>query len=191
MGLTHLYFVRHADSTYSPDERGRLLSEKGMKDAARVRELLKHEKISAVVSSPYKRAVQSVEGVADDTGVEVIIEENLRERLLSVEPLKDFPSSIKKVWVDWSFAFDGGESNVEAQKRGVASIHKLLEFYNGEKVVIGTHGNIMALIMNHFDANVGFDFWKRLDMPDIYKLSFDRQSYLGYERMWDMGCQAP
>lgn len=33
---TNLYFVRHAHSTYTPDELGRPLSEKGIQDARMV-----------------------------------------------------------------------------------------------------------------------------------------------------------
>lgn len=40
---TNLYFVRHAHSTYTPDEYGRPLSEQGVLDANKVTELLKTE----------------------------------------------------------------------------------------------------------------------------------------------------
>jgi 2,3-bisphosphoglycerate-dependent phosphoglycerate mutase len=60
--ITNIYFVRHADSSYTPEELNRPLSEKGIKDAKKVTELLSHENITKVISSPYKRAIQTVEG---------------------------------------------------------------------------------------------------------------------------------
>lgn len=44
--MTNIYFVRHAHSTYTPDEMERPLSEKGYLDALRVTELLIEEIIS-------------------------------------------------------------------------------------------------------------------------------------------------
>ena len=41
---TNLYFVRHAHSTYSSDELGRPLSERGLVDARKVTEILKGKK---------------------------------------------------------------------------------------------------------------------------------------------------
>lgn len=52
--LTNLYFVRHAHSTYTPDELERPLSERGFTDANTVTELLKGENIDHVLSSPLK-----------------------------------------------------------------------------------------------------------------------------------------
>jgi 2,3-bisphosphoglycerate-dependent phosphoglycerate mutase len=68
---------------------------------------------------------------------------------------------------------EGGESSRDAQKRGVAATNKILELYKGKNIVIGTHGNIMVIIMNYFDKKYNFNFWKQLEMPDIYKLSFN------------------
>ncbi|KYC89889.1 hypothetical protein B4102_3896 [Heyndrickxia sporothermodurans] len=45
-------------------------------------------------------------------------------------------------------------------------------FYKGKNVVIGTHGNLMVLILHYFDTSYRFNFWKKLSMPDIYRLSF-------------------
>ena len=182
--LTHLYFVRHAHSEYTPDELKRPLSEKGLSDAEKINQLLIKETIDYVISSPYLRAVQTVEGVAKDIEKEIIIEDAFKERQLSSSPVEDFQLAITKVWNDPSFSFDGGESNVVAQKRGVESTLKVLKRYEGKNIVIGTHGNIMVLIMNYFDNNYGFDFWKDLTMPDIYKLTFDKLELKEVSRIW-------
>lgn len=71
--LTNLYLVRHAHSTYTPEELKRPLSEKGLKDAYKVKELLREENIDHVISSPYLRAIQTVEGIALTLGREIQI----------------------------------------------------------------------------------------------------------------------
>ncbi|HEK9102489.1 histidine phosphatase family protein [Bacillus pfraonensis] len=181
--MTQIYFVRHAHSTYTPEERERPLSEKGWEDAQTVTGLLKEEQIDVVLSSPYKRAIQTVQGVAEHFNLPIQIEENLRERLLSKEPVIDFKKAMMKVWENWTFSFEGGESNDTAQKRGIQCIQHILTRYKGENIVIGMHGNIMVLMMNYFDAQYGFDFWKELEMPDVYKLSFVGEKLISAKKM--------
>lgn len=183
--ITNLYFVRHAHSTYSPDELNRPLSERGIEDAKKVTEMLKNESINVLISSPYKRAIQTIEGLTGIYGIDIVIEEDFKERLLSEKPLNDFDSAIAKVWEDYSFSWEGGESNVVAQNRGVRALEKVLERYEGKNIAIGTHGNIMVLIMNYLDKRFDFTFWKQLDMPDIYKLSFDNRRLIEVKRIWD------
>ncbi|PEP56145.1 MULTISPECIES: histidine phosphatase family protein [Bacillus] len=181
--MTHIYFVRHAHSIYTPEERERPLSEKGRNDAQSVAELLKEEKIDVVISSRYKRAIQTVQGVANQFQLPIQFEEELRERLLSKESVEDFEEAIMKVWENPIFSFKGGESNNIAQKRGVTCIQNILKQYKGKNIVVGTHGNIMVLIMNYFDSTYDYHFWKTLDMPDVYKLTFNEESLLSTARV--------
>lgn len=181
---TNLYFVRHAHSNYTPDELGRPLSKQGFVDALTVTELLKYKNIDSVYSSPYKRAVQTVEGIATSIDAEIQIEHDFRERVLAEKPVEDFTHAITKVWNDYEFSWEGGESNRIAQQRGVAATKQLINRHVGKNVVIGMHGNIMVLIMNYFDPSYGFEFWKRLEMPDIYKLSFREKDLSNVRRIW-------
>ncbi len=180
MMLTNLYFVRHAHSTYTPDELGRPLSENGFADAEKVSEILLKEKIDYLISSPYKRAIQTVDGIDK----EVIIEGDFRERKLSGKPVEDFEKAIIKVWEEPNFSWEGGESNIVAQDRGVKATLAILEKYEGKNIVVGTHGNIMVLIMNYFDQKYDFSFWRNLDMPDTYKLTFKKDKLREVNRIW-------
>lgn len=183
--LTNLYFVRHAHSTYTPDELGRPLSKKGFADAEIVSEILEKENIDFVISSPYKRAIQTVNKLAQTIGKDMIIENIFRERKLSGEPVENFNTAIMKVWKDANFSWEGGESNIIAQARGVGATLKILKKYEGKNIVVGTHGNLMVLMMNYFDPNYDFHFWKNLDMPDIYKLTFKGDKLKKVHRLWN------
>ncbi len=187
--MTTIYFVRHAHSTYTKEERERPLSEKGWLDAKNITSLLKDEKIDVVISSPYKRAIQTVEGIASVNKLSIQLEEDLRERLLSKDPVEDFHDAIQKVWEDWTFVYEGGESNDVAQKRAVICMQNILEKYKGKNIVIGTHGNIMVLLMNYFDATYDFHFWKTLLMPDVFKLTFHNESLVSVGRIEHTGYQ--
>ncbi|WP_430476759.1 histidine phosphatase family protein [Bacillus cereus] len=187
--MTTIYFVRHAHSTYTKEERERPLSEKGHLDAEDVTRLLEGKHIDIIISSPYKRAIQTVQGIADTYNLSIQVEEDLRERLLSAEPVHNFNDAIQKVWEDWSFAHEGGESNDVAQRRAVICMQNILKKYEGKNIVIGTHGNIMVLLMNYFDSKYDFQFWKTLHMPDVFKLTFHNESLISAERIEHTGHQ--
>ncbi|CAN7483868.1 histidine phosphatase family protein [Rossellomorea sp. LjRoot5] len=181
--MTKLYLVRHAHSIYTSEERTRPLSEKGRRDALNVTGRLIKEKIDVVCSSPYKRAMETVEGIARHINQEIELVEEMRERTLSSVPVKNFQEAISSVWADPSLSLEGGESNLTAQKRGVHGIFKILKEYNGKNVVIGTHGNIMVLIMNYFDGKYGVEFWRELEMPDVYCLTFQDRNLESVSRI--------
>ena len=181
--ITNLYFVRHAHSTYTPDELNRPLSERGMEDAKLNSNLLRMLQIDHVISSPYTRAIQTVEGVAESIVKEIELIDGFRERTLSEHPVEDFDVAISKVWADFDYSLEGGESNNLAQKRGVEATLQILDKYEGQNVVIGTHGNIMVLIMHYFDPQYDVHFWEQLAMPDIYKLTFNRKSLVQVRRI--------
>lgn len=182
--ITNIYLVRHANSSYTPDELNRPLSEKGLKDASKVTELLSYENINKVISSPYKRAIQTVEGTANHFGLCISTDEAFKERKLADCSVANFDEVILKYWEDFNFYLPGGESSNFAQDRGVQALKSVLNECCGKNVVIGTHGNIMVLIMNYFDKKYSYDFWKSLNMPDIYKLSFENEVFISINRIW-------
>lgn len=60
----------------------------------------------------------------------------------------------------------------------------LLSEYQNKKIVIGTHGDIMTLMLNYFNDDHGFEFWKSTSMPDIYKLEFNKTELKTVTRLW-------
>lgn len=79
--LTTIYMVRHAESPYTAgEERTRGLSAEGELKSRQVTELLQEEGIDVIVSSPYARAVRTVEGLARKLNLPIKTYEDLRER---------------------------------------------------------------------------------------------------------------
>ncbi|WP_410720301.1 histidine phosphatase family protein [Brevibacillus sp. SIMBA_076] len=72
-----------------------------------------------------------------------------------------------------------------ARSRAVAALQEILDRYRGKKIAIGTHGNIMTIMMNHYDKQYDFAFWKKTTMPDIYKLSFDEDTLVNVKHLWE------
>lgn len=182
--MTEIYLVRHAHSNYSDDELGRGISEKARKDVELATRLLMDEHVDVIVSSPYKRAFETVEGAAEALNLSIELDERFKEKVLSEEPVEDFELSVKKLWENPSFSFNGGESNTQAAKRGISGIMDIIDKHLGRKIAVGIHGNIMAIIMNYFNEKYDYYFWKGLSMPDIYKLSFHNHELIEIKRIW-------
>ena len=117
--MTNLYFVRHAHSIYTPDELNRPLSERGFFDVKIVTKLLQTEEIGIVVSSPFKRAVQTVEGIAEYINKEVEIIDGFKERTLTTVPADNFNLAITKVWEDYNFSWESAKKRRESLGKNI------------------------------------------------------------------------
>ncbi|WP_315906203.1 histidine phosphatase family protein [Priestia koreensis] len=187
---TIIYLVRHGDSPKEGNERTRELTEKGYRDAERVAEVLKEEDVDVVASSPYRRSVLTVEKVAKTLHKEVVIIEELKERIFSPKGTrlsdKELAPLLEQSFLDPHFSLEGGESNNECQKRAVKVVKDLINTYEGKKIVIGSHGAVMTLIMNHFDPRCDLQFLNSMTKPDIYKLTLHHDELMDdVERLWE------
>lgn len=184
---TIVYLIRHAESLYvEGQERERGLSEQGKSDAARIKSILQKQPIDLFVSSPYARAIQTIQPLAEVHQKEILLMENLRERTIGNIAELSFVEAKRRVYQDFAAVFEGGESSAEAQARAVGELKLLLEKYEGKTLVIGTHGDIMTLLMNYFDCRYGYDFWQSTAMPDIYRLEFKRRMLAQVRREWEI-----
>ncbi|MCH7321461.1 histidine phosphatase family protein [Solibacillus sp. MA9] len=181
--MTIVYFVRHAHSVYTPDEYKRPISEAGRVEAIKLVELFETIDVQAMYASSYLRAVQTIEPIAETKNLSITQIEALNERLLSNPPVENFDEAIIKVWENPHFFYPGGESNIDAQNRAVPVFRELLKQHENEVIVIGTHGNILTLMLQAFDHQYGFDFWKGLAMPDVIKAEFLHNQLVTVEKV--------
>ena len=181
---TTIYLIRHAHAEWRQDE-GRPLSEAGTRAAAMVADRLSSRPIVAVYTSPSRRSVETVEPLARRRGLRPEPMPDLRERELPVVPSGEFGALVRQAWSSPDESPSGGESNVRAQARGLAVVHTLVARHVGSQVAIGTHGNLLALVLNALDSRFGYEFWSGLSFPDIYEVAFDRSELRGVERLWD------
>ena len=169
--MTRLFLVRHGDAVWSLDEM-RPLSALGWQQAEAVADALAPLAPAALCSSPWARARQTIEPLAARLGLAIETIPDLRERQLTDRPVEDFAAASRATWDDFSYAHAGGESNLQAQRRAVAAIGEIAARHSGERVIVATHGTLLALILNAHDDSIGFDFWRRITTPDIYRLDF-------------------
>ena len=63
-------------------------------------------------------------------------------------------------------------------------LKEILMDFQGQKIVIGTHGLVMTQMMNYFDNQYEFEFLIHISKPDIYKLEFKDEQLMDVERLW-------
>lgn len=185
---TFIYMVRHGESPKEGNERTRGLTEKGHLDAQKITSILIDEEIDAVISSPYKRSILTVDKLAQQLGQEVLMFEDLKERIFSSADNrvsdKELIPLLEKSFMEPNFALEGGESNADCQKRAIKVVKELLDTFKDKKVAIGTHGAVMTLMMGYFDSNYDLNFLHSTSKPDIYKMEFNEQELVNVQRMW-------
>ncbi|MCL2218200.1 MAG: histidine phosphatase family protein [Defluviitaleaceae bacterium] len=187
--MTTIYFIRHAeaDNTIS-DSRVRPLTQRGLDDRQLVTDFLADKKIEIVLSSPYKRAIDTIAGFADKHGFEIETIEDFRERASdsvceywdsddnrSVFIPEKFADFSRRQWTDFSYTLSDGECLSEVQARNIAALNQVLERHKDKIIVIGTHGTALSTIINHYDSTYGFEDYMAMVYitPWVVRMDFD------------------
>lgn len=177
--MTTVYFVRHAEPNYeNHNDVLRELSSKGLEDRKLVTRFLEDKHIDVVLSSPYKRAIDTVSDFADDQQLQIDTMHDFRERKVGNEWIEDFTSFAKKQWEDFTYKLAGGECLREVQARNISALQQVLDKYAGKNIVIGSHGTALSTIINYYDASFGYSDFEKIKyvMPWIVEFVFDENA---------------
>jgi len=180
---TAIYLIRHAHADWCDDD-ARPLSRVGRETAHQVADRLTSSAIAALYTSPSRRSRETIAPLAQRLGLSPEVVPDLRERELPVVPPDEFDALVRQAWAFPAAAPRGGESNVRAQVRGLAVLRAVLERHPGSQAALVTHGNLLTLMVNALDPSVGYQFWRQLSFPDIYRLAFDGEAFRGVEHLW-------
>ncbi|PAD89177.1 histidine phosphatase family protein [Niallia circulans] len=178
--MKKVYIIRHCEAEGQLSEAH--LTDKGFKQAIEISNFFAEINIDRIISSPYKRAIQSIQPLATRLNLEIEINRKLTERVLSTESLSDWLDKLKATFEDFELKFEGGESSQEAMNRIVNIVEDVFNS-ESENTLIVTHGNLMSLLLNFYNKNFGFEDWQNLSYPDIYLLK-NVDNKVIYERLW-------
>jgi 2,3-bisphosphoglycerate-dependent phosphoglycerate mutase len=158
-----------------------------MRDRTFVTAFLRDKSIDAVLSSPFKRAVDTVADFAAANGFDIELIEDFRERKSDGNWLRDtdFFPFMERQWADFSYTLSDGESLAEVQERNIVALTEVLRQYKGKTIVVGTHGTALSTIINYYDDTHGFhDFMSMVNiMPWVVKADFDDYGCMGMEKI--------
>ncbi|MDX5474390.1 MAG: histidine phosphatase family protein [Bacillaceae bacterium] len=173
-----IYIVRHCKAEGQPAEAP--LTSEGMKQAIELVNFFKKVKIDRIISSPFIRAIQSIEPVSKQKQIDIELDTRLEERILCSSDIPDWLEALKVTYNDLDLKFVGGESSREAMERVTSVID---DIKSGENVVLVSHGNLISLLLKSFDHTVGFHEWMQLCNPDIFQLTIDNEDW-SIRRLW-------
>ncbi|MFG6191318.1 histidine phosphatase family protein [Nonomuraea sp. JJY05] len=158
---TSLLLLRHGETPLSVERRfsGRgdaELTPNGLAQAAAAAERLSREpyRLDVIVSSPLKRARQTAEAVARRTGLEVEVDEDLRELDFGdweghtfTEVQRRWPAELSAWLADPETAPPGGESFATVARRVQAAGERLVERYEGKTVLAISHVTPIKMLL--------------------------------------------
>lgn len=184
--MTTIYFVRHAEPDYSNhDDLTRSLTTKGKDDTKLVNKYLEDKQIDIVLSSPFFRAVQTVEGFADIIGGSITVIDDFRERRIDSCWIEDFDGFARKQWNDFEYKLSDGENLRDVQICNINALNQVLVEHKNKNIVVGSHGTTMSTIINYYNKSFGYDDFNKIKklMPWIVKLSFEEEGCVGVEQI--------
>ena len=186
--MTTVYFIRHAESDTSiRDGRIRPLTPKGFLSRVLVTEFLQDKNIDAVLSSPYKRAVDTISDFAEKNWLEINVVEDFREQKSSSDMRRDNPDFrlfLERQWAGFTYTFSDGECLKEVQERNIAALNNLLTEYKDKNIAIGTHATALSVIINYYDNSYGFNNFKEMEykLPWAVKIVFHELTCIKIEK---------
>ena len=174
------YIIRHCQTTGQRPEAP--LTQVGRVQAEALAHFLAESKIERIISSPYVRAIQSIEPLARLLHVEIETDERLVERVLSDTPRPDWLACLRETFINRDLSFPGGESSRAATQRAVAVLQ---ECVSGEPRITAlvSHGNLSTFLLGHFDTTIGFSVWEQMTNPDVFCVRLSAGE-ARVERLW-------
>ena len=182
MAQKKIYLIRHGKASMEGSDRQRNLDEDGKVQAISLCKKIKKEfqdKKIKIFSSPFARAVQTVENLSHDMNVQI-------EQIASLEEIKMGKDSqfnkhqiIEKMWEDKDFKTEDGVSQTEHVNIIKVELDKIFnDFYDNEyDLILVSHGNSIGIILKYFfKIQFAFEDWKKISMPDMYFLEFDKEN---------------
>ncbi|QDQ03378.1 histidine phosphatase family protein [Lysinibacillus fusiformis] len=181
--MKRVYIVRHcAAQGQSPNAH---LTEIGLKQAKYLASFFNNKKIDRIISSPSLRAIQSIEPLSHAKNIKIEIDDRLTERILSTRFLPDWYVKLKATFNDMELKYDGGESSKEAMNRIVNVVKEVLASVSKNKnTIIVSHGNLISLLLKHYQRDIDFQVWENLSNPDVFQLS-NIHNKVHVNRIWD------
>ena len=181
---TKLYLIRHCQATgQEPDA---VLTADGARQAGRLADFLNDAGIERIVSSPFARAIQSIEPLAHRLRLEITTDPRLQERVLSSSQLSNWREHLRQTFDDLDLRFPGGESSREAMQRGSAAVQAILDQKPMGATAIISHGNLLTLLLKHFAETIGFAAWESMTTPDVFCVQLV-EADASITRIWQPG----
>lgn len=184
-----IIFIRHGKASMEGSDSERKLDDDGISQALSLKEKLNSLgfKSAKIYSSPFSRALETIEPFINQSKeFEIVKSKELEEIHIPKNPNLSKHQIIEKMWSDENYKVDDGISQKQHFEKIRSYLDNLFqEFKTGDKdLIFVTHGNLIGIILKfYFKISFGFQEWKKMTMPDIYLLKFDKENkFVNMER---------
>ena len=184
MAKKNLYLIRHGKAAMDGSDRERVLDSDGIIQATslckKIKTQFKDQKIR-IISSPFKRAMQTIEKLSQDMAADIEKSQSLEEINIGKDQNLSKHQIIEKMWGDKNFKVQNGSSQSEHVNKIKAELNQILDdFYkNDYNLILISHGNSIGIILKYFlNTDFTFNDWKKISMPDMYCLRFDEKNMI-------------
>jgi 2,3-bisphosphoglycerate-dependent phosphoglycerate mutase len=172
---TRIVFVRHARSVHPrlgvPDVDERPLTPDGLAAAQELVPRLVAFTPSAVLSSPQRRAVQTVAPAAEALGLTVTTWPELREWESGLLPSADWEVLHAESWAHPSVAHGAGESLDELTVRAGKALARMAAEYPDTTVLVGSHGTFLSRALIAAGQQADWESCRAMPMPALYEIT--------------------
>ena len=108
----NIYIIRHCEAVGQSLDAP--LTEKGFIQAEELSGFLSYIKVDRIISSPFLRATQTMNPLAENMNIEIEMDARLSERVLSSTFFPDWMDKLEATFMDMDLKYEGGESSNEA-----------------------------------------------------------------------------
>ncbi|MGE7923514.1 histidine phosphatase family protein [Viridibacillus arvi] len=164
--------MRHCKATGQEVEAA--LTVDGIEQTKQLSESLQQYDIKRIISSPFTRAIKTIEPFSKKMKIEIEQDERLAERVLSTQNFDDWLEKLEQTFLDENLRYIDGESSKEAVGRIEQLINELLESSITDTAIV-SHGNLLSLLITKYNSKFGFTGWKTMRNPDVFLLTKDGQ----------------
>jgi len=156
-----------------------------MVDAEKVTSAFEGIPVDRVLSSPFKRAVDTVVPFAESRGIGIGLIEDFRERRSDSVQTIPMEELIRKQWKDFAYTLSDGECLGEVQERNIRALNTVLEDNRGKSVVIGTHGMALCTMIRYFRPGIRIAEVEEImdKLPYLLLMEFSGSEFIGMNEL--------
>ncbi len=145
---TEIYVLRHCLPAESDlPNRERPLGEVGRRQARELVPILAGLGLSAVYTSPFRRAIETVAPFCEDMHIDPILKEEL------IESAED-------------------EKLPQVRSRMIGLLSSVTRAHSGERVLVCTHGGCLWAVISEFDSAFGYEDYRQIGCPDVRRVIY-------------------
>ena len=137
--------------------------------------LLRDLSPDGAISSPYVRAIETILPFCDSAGLDIQTDPDLAERQLKSFdlwlPFDELMHHLRLSFENWDYKMEGGESLNDTKGRVLRALKKIVQS-DFERPIVAAHGNLIAAVLGAIDPDFGFEQWRAMKNPHLYRLSF-------------------